>query len=105
MDPFLYFAWVENVLIILVAWVDDVMILGPPAMVEQVQKDLKEVVTCKQEGELMEYVCSKLILTRDSMGLGAVIFMQPVLVRKLEEEYTPSKGTASKHLLSRDRFW
>ncbi len=28
-DPCLYFAWHENRLVILVAWVDDVMILGP----------------------------------------------------------------------------
>ena len=51
-DLFLYYAWFENQLVVLVAWVDDVMILGPPAMVEQVQKDLEEVFTCKQEGEL-----------------------------------------------------
>ena len=29
-EPFLYFAWVENVLVILVACADDFMILGPP---------------------------------------------------------------------------
>ena len=29
-------------------------------------------------------------------GLGMVKFMQLVLVRKLEEEYMPPKGTASK---------
>ena len=36
-DPCLYFTWSDNVLVILVAWVDDVMILGPPKMVEQPQ--------------------------------------------------------------------
>ena len=41
-------------LVILVAWVNDVMILGPSAMVEQVQKDLEEDFTCKWEGELMD---------------------------------------------------
>ena len=51
---------------------------------------------CKHEGELTEYVGSKLSLTRDSTGLGMVKFMQPVLVRKLEEEYKPSEGPASK---------
>ena len=36
-DACLYFAWKDNALVILVAWVDDVMILGPPNTVEQVQ--------------------------------------------------------------------
>ena len=76
-------------LVVLVASVDEVVILGPPALVEQVQKDLEEAFTCKQEGELVEYVGSKLTLTRDSTGLGTVKFTQPVLVCKLEEEYMP----------------
>ena len=79
-DPCLYFAWGENVLAILVAWVDNAMILGHHAMVEQVQKDLDEAFTCKWEDELTEYVGSKLILTRGSTGLKTVKFMQLVLV-------------------------
>jgi hypothetical protein len=35
-DPCLYFAWVENVMVVFVAWVDDVMIIRPPMPVEQV---------------------------------------------------------------------
>jgi hypothetical protein len=45
-----------------VAWVNDVMILGAPAMVEQVQQDLEEAFMCKRERELTEYVGSKLTL-------------------------------------------
>jgi hypothetical protein len=36
-DPCLYFSWEGNTFIILVAWVDDVMILGPPVLVEKVK--------------------------------------------------------------------
>jgi len=36
-DPFLYFGWINGNMIVFVAWVDDVMVLGPPAPVEQVQ--------------------------------------------------------------------
>jgi len=54
------------------------------------------VFTCKREGELAEYVGSKLTLTRDSTGLGTVQFTQLVLVCKLEEEYMPPEGMASK---------
>ena len=41
-----YFAWKDNALVILVAWVDDVMILGPPEMVEQAQQDLERAFIC-----------------------------------------------------------
>ncbi len=50
-DPCLYFAWSDNALVVLVAWVDDVMILGPPNMVEQAQQDLERAFTCKHEGD------------------------------------------------------
>jgi hypothetical protein len=39
-DPCLYFAWVENALIILVAWVDDIVIIGPPAIRAPVERVL-----------------------------------------------------------------
>ena len=53
-DPCLYFAWISGDIVVFVAWVDDVMILGPPALVEQVQQDLEKAFTCKREGELTE---------------------------------------------------
>jgi hypothetical protein len=82
------------------------MILGPPAMVEQVQNDLKEEFTCKQEEEITEYVGSKLTLIRGSSGLGMAKLTKPVLVQKLEEEYMLTIGMASKtRQLSQDRFW
>ena len=95
-DPCLYFAWRDNALVILVAWVDNIMILGHPDMVEQAQQDLRRAFTCKYEGKLTEYVASKLDLYRDNLGLGRVKFTQPVLVQKLEEEYTPPDGIALK---------
>ena len=95
-DPCLYFAWRDNAQVVLVAWVDDVMILGPPEMVEQAQQELERAFTCKREGKLTEYVSSKLDLYRENWGLGRVKFTQPVLAQKLEEEYTPPDGIASK---------
>ncbi len=95
-DPCLYFAWCDNMLVILVAWVYDVMILRPPNMVEWAQRDLEKAFICKHKGELMEYVGSKLTFSRDDMGLGVVKFTHPVLVQKLEEEYTPPNEIASK---------
>ena len=80
----MYFVWRDNTLVVLVAWVDDVMILGPPNMVEQAQRDLERAFTCKHEGELTEYVGSKLSLSRDDLGPGMVKLTQPVLVWKLE---------------------
>lgn len=57
-DPYLYFEWVSGVLAVFVAWVDDVIVLGPPLLVEHVQRDLEEAFTCKGEGGLTEY-CDK----------------------------------------------
>jgi hypothetical protein len=59
-DPCLHFAWVGSVMVVFVAWVDDIMVLGPPSLVEQVQHDLEKAFMCKHEGELTEYVGSKI---------------------------------------------
>ncbi len=61
-DPCVYFIWKDNTLVILVAWVFDIMILGPPDMVEQAQQDLESAFMCKCDGKLTEYVGSKLDL-------------------------------------------
>jgi hypothetical protein len=75
-----------------VAWVDDVMILGPPSLVEKIQQDLEKTFTCKQKGKNTKYVGvgSKITIDQDSNGLGSVKFMQLVLVHKLVEEYQPT---------------
>jgi hypothetical protein len=86
-DPCLYFAWIGGEMVVFVAWVDDVMVLGPPSLVEQVQRDLEKSFTCKREGELTEYVGSKLTFSRDDNGKGTVKFMQPVLIKKIHDEY------------------
>ena len=52
-DPCLYFVWCDNTLVIVVAWIDDIMILGPPNIVEQAQRDLETAFTCKCNGEHM----------------------------------------------------
>ena len=67
-DPCLYYGWINGELVMFVAWVDDLMILGPPNLVEQVQRDLEKAFTCKHEGALTEYVGSKLSITHDTEG-------------------------------------
>ncbi len=71
-DPCVYFAWRDNALVVLVAWVDDIMILGPPDIVVQGQQNLERAFTCKHEGKLMEYVGSNQDLYRENLGLGRV---------------------------------
>jgi hypothetical protein len=36
-DPCLYFSWIGGEMVMFVAWVNDVMVLSPPSLVEQVQ--------------------------------------------------------------------
>jgi hypothetical protein len=86
-DPCLYFAWIGGEMAVFVAWVDDVMVLGPPSLVEQVQRDLEKSFTCKCEGELTEYVGSR---------KGTVKFMQAVLIKKINDKYKMSDGPVSK---------
>ena len=61
-DPCLYYVWIGTELVVMVAWVDDVMILGTPELVDKVQRDLESVFTCKCEGKLSEYIGSKIMI-------------------------------------------
>jgi hypothetical protein len=79
-----------------VAWVDYVMVLGPPSLVEHVKWDLEKFFTCKHEGELTEYVGSKLTFCCDDDGKGTVKFTQPVLIMKINNEYKITDGPVSK---------
>ena len=66
------------------------------SLVEQVQHDLKKSFTCKHEEELMEYVGSKLTFSHDDNGKGTVKFTQPVLIKKINDEYKMSDNPVSK---------
>ena len=79
-----------------VAWVDEVMVLGPQVLVEQVQHDLEKAFTCKRKGELTKYVGSKLTVNHDGEGKGTIKSTQPVLINKLNEKYTVLDGLVSK---------
>ena len=74
-------------MVVFVAWVDDLMVIGPRKLVEQVQQDLETAFTCKRKGELTEYMGSKLTIMCDGEGRGTVKFKQPVLIEKFNEEY------------------
>ncbi len=95
-DPCLYFGWINGELVVFVTWVDGVMVLGPPNLVEQVQRDLEKAFMCKREGELTEYVGSKLTIASDMTGQGTVKFTQPVLIKKLSDEYEVPEGPVLK---------
>ena len=97
-DPCLYYVWIGTELTVMVAWVDDVMVLGTWELVDRVQRDIESVFTCKREGELSKYVGSKIMIQRDEDRMGTVKFIQPVLIQKLEDEYKLTGGSASKLL-------
>ncbi len=95
-DTCLYFAWIGGEMVVFVAWDNALMVLGPPSLVEQVQRDLVTTFTCKCEGELTEYVGSKLAFSCDDNGKGTVKFMQPVLIKKINDKYKMTDGLVSK---------
>ena len=47
-DQCLYFGWINGNMVMFVAWVNDVMVLDPPALVEQVQCNLEKAFMCKR---------------------------------------------------------
>lgn len=87
-DLCLHYSWVDNALVVFVAWAEDVMVLVPPLLVEQVQYALEKAFTCKRKGELTKNIGNKLNLSRSNNGLRHIKFTQPVLVRKLKRGIT-----------------
>jgi hypothetical protein len=57
-DNSIFFLTVRNKqLSVFASWVDDLIIMGLPADVRQIEQDLeRSVVVCKSEGEMKEYV-------------------------------------------------
>mmetsp|Transcript_12683 Transcript_12683/g.27423 ORF Transcript_12683/g.27423 Transcript_12683/m.27423 type:complete len:222 (-) Transcript_12683:2590-3255(-) len=88
--------WKDGRLVVMVTWVDDIMVLGELEDVEQLKRDLESVFKCKSEGEVKEYVGSKINIVRKSDGLATVKFTQPVLLQKLEDDYNLPSGRAPK---------
>ena len=95
-EPCLYFIWNEGRLSLVVSWVDDLMAMGHPDDVKQIEIDMMDAFQCKSEGELKEYVGSKIDIKRLDSGLATVKFTNPVLVQKLSDEYNIPPGRPSK---------
>eukprot|EP01082_Thalassiosira_pseudonana_P000277 g29.t1 g29 contig1:64548-67487(+) len=93
-DPCLYYIWTDGRLALFATWVDDIIVFGHPQDVDTIEKNLKEAFVCKSEGELKEYVGSKIDVMRKSNGLATVKITQPVLIQKLEDEFDVSTGKA-----------
>lgn len=91
-DPCLFFAWIENRLVLFTAWIDDVMILGEPQDIKRVKSELSTLFICKDEGALVEYVGAKLQFSRGADGIGKMKITQPVLVDKLRDMYGEQLG-------------
>ena len=73
-------------------WVDDILALGHPDDVSQMKTDLLNAFKYKYEGELKDYMGSKIDIKRLESGLAAVKFIQPVLIQKLEDNFNLSEG-------------
>ncbi|KAL7527057.1 hypothetical protein ACHAWF_002020, partial [Thalassiosira exigua] len=54
------------------------------------------VFECKSEGDVKEYVGSKIDIHRHPSGLATVKFTQPVLVQKLRDEFNIPSGAPPK---------
>lgn len=93
-DPCMFYEWINGRLVLFMCWIDDIIIFGTPKDVQEVESKIMSVFECKSEGEVTEYVGSKITITRDDEGLGTVKFTQPVLIQKLKDEYDVPEGRA-----------
>ena len=93
-DPCMFFRWKDGRLVLFLVWIDDIVIFGTPADVKEVEENIKKIFVCKSEGALIEYVGSKIDITRKEDGLATVKFTQPALVQKLGDEYDVPEGLA-----------
>jgi hypothetical protein len=84
-DPCLYFLRRNGRLAVMVSWVDDILALGHPEDVKQIESDLQSAFVSKSEGEMKEYVGNKVDVVRKSDGRAKIKVTQPVLVQKLRD--------------------
>jgi hypothetical protein len=87
----------------MLSWVDDILIIGEPRDVKQVKSDLMSIFACTDEGPLVEYVGSKIDITRKPDGLASIKFTQPVLVQKLRDASGNRVEGCRRHLQSQGK--
>ena len=97
-DPCLSFIWKDGRLAVILSWVDDIVALGCPKDVKQIRCNLEGAFICKSEGELKEYVGSKIDIKQKSNGLATIKFTQPVLIQKLKDEFDIPIGNHRRHM-------
>ena len=95
-DNSLFFTVRNKQLSVLASWVDDLIIMGLPANVGQIEQDLEKSFACKSEREMKEYVGSKIDILRDSTGLGTAKLTQPVLIQKLKYDFDLGSDTVPR---------
>ena len=95
-DPCLYYIWKDGRLSAMLSWVDDIIALGTQNDVDQVEHDLNDEFVCNSEGELKEYVGRKIDVMQKKDGLAIIKFLQPVLIKKLEDGFDVPSGRPLK---------
>ena len=105
-DPCMYHTHIDGRLVVILSWIDDLLVLGEPEDVELVLQDLESALDCKREGEMKEYVGNVITATENANGTRTLKLLQPVLVRKLKEQYdvpneddVPRSPAAAKEIL------
>ena len=82
-DPCVYFMNRDDKLVaVMASWVDDMMIVGEPDAAEEIQCILESSFECEREGDLLEYVGSKISMTTREDGGRSIKITQPVLMQK-----------------------
>ena len=91
-DPCLYYRWTDNGLVLIVAWIDNNLIVHKTAGINEVKNKLMKQFECTDCGNLDEYVGLK--LECDEKGVcGGLKMYQPILMQSLVDEFEMNPNT------------
>merc|ERR1712224_243230 len=81
-DNCLFYKWVNGYLVLMLVWVDDYLILGPPKIAQKLREEVNQLFECTDTGEMKEYVGCKV-----ERELGWCRLTQPVKMQRCIDEY------------------
>ena len=101
----MYYRWKNGRLALMVSWVDDIMALGHPEDVKQIEEDLKNAFACKSEGCLKEYVGSKVDLLETKQGWEQSKSLNLYWYKSWQNHLMWPEAEILKHQQSRVKYW
>jgi Reverse transcriptase (RNA-dependent DNA polymerase) len=89
-DPCLFYKRnKDNDLSIWISWVDDLLTIGKPNVIEDAKKNMMKEFDCDDVGELEEFIGCKIVVDKTKK---CTWLTQPVLLQSLSDEFSDQKA-------------